>query len=140
MQRGSLPLAFQESLKRFESEIRDRPDGEINLTQAAALLALHADSELDVQDAVILPLASLARAFSEKVAQALPAEVPLPESMRPHAVSGLLCEFMAAEGFVGCTSTDYYRVENSLMNKVLARRTGIPITLSLVYQEVGRAA
>lgn len=32
---------------------------------------------------------------------------------------------------------DYYSAENSYLNLVLDRRTGIPITLSLVYLEVG---
>jgi regulator of sirC expression with transglutaminase-like and TPR domain len=40
-------------------------------------------------------------------------------------------------GFQGNT-TDYYSPANSCLNEVLTRRTGIPITLSLVYMEVGR--
>jgi len=35
---------------------------------------------------------------------------------------------------------DYYDPRNSFLNDVLDRRTGIPITLSLVYIEVGRRA
>lgn len=34
---------------------------------------------------------------------------------------------------------NYYDVRNSLLHEVLARRTGIPITLSILYMEVGRA-
>ena len=40
-------------------------------------------------------------------------------------------------GFHGNT-TDYYRADNSCLNRVLETRTGIPLTLSLVYLEVGR--
>jgi len=40
-------------------------------------------------------------------------------------------------GFSGNTDA-YYDVRNSYLNEVLARRTGIPITLSIVYLEVGR--
>ena len=40
-------------------------------------------------------------------------------------------------GFHG-NSEDYYNPDNSYLNRVLETRTGIPITLSLVFLEVGR--
>jgi regulator of sirC expression with transglutaminase-like and TPR domain len=40
-------------------------------------------------------------------------------------------------GFQG-NSDDYYHPANSCLNEVLTRRLGIPITLSLVYIEIGR--
>jgi regulator of sirC expression with transglutaminase-like and TPR domain len=40
-------------------------------------------------------------------------------------------------GFRGNTD-DYYDPENSFLSTVVARRTGIPITLALVYLEIGR--
>ena len=40
-------------------------------------------------------------------------------------------------GFKG-NADDYYDVRNSCLNEVLARRTGIPITLAVVYMEVAR--
>lgn len=40
-------------------------------------------------------------------------------------------------GFQG-NSDDYYDPANSCLNEVLTRRLGIPITLSLVYVEIGR--
>jgi regulator of sirC expression with transglutaminase-like and TPR domain len=40
-------------------------------------------------------------------------------------------------GFTGDTA-DYYRADNSCLNRVLETRTGIPLTLSLVYMEVAR--
>ncbi len=40
-------------------------------------------------------------------------------------------------GFRGNTS-DYYDPKNSCLNQVLTARTGIPITLSLVYMEIAR--
>lgn len=42
-------------------------------------------------------------------------------------------------GFVG-DSQNYYDPRNSLLSHVLDRRIGIPITLSIVYMEVGRRA
>jgi regulator of sirC expression with transglutaminase-like and TPR domain len=43
------------------------------------------------------------------------------------------------EGFRG-DAGDYYDPQNSFLNRVLERKVGIPITLSLVYSEVGRRA
>ena len=43
------------------------------------------------------------------------------------------------QGFAG-NQSEYYDPRNSLLNHVLDRRTGIPITLSVVYIEVGRRA
>lgn len=40
-------------------------------------------------------------------------------------------------GFIG-NSNDYYNPCNSFLNEVINRRTGIPITLSLVYLEVSK--
>jgi len=40
-------------------------------------------------------------------------------------------------GFCG-NQADYYDPRNSFLNEVLDRRIGIPITLSIVYMEVGR--
>lgn len=43
------------------------------------------------------------------------------------------------EGFRG-NQENYYDPQNSFLNRVLERKLGIPITLSLVYVEVGRRA
>jgi regulator of sirC expression with transglutaminase-like and TPR domain len=40
-------------------------------------------------------------------------------------------------GFAG-NRGNYYDVRNSCLNEVLARRTGIPITLAVIYMEVAR--
>ncbi|OLD75313.1 MAG: hypothetical protein AUG95_00390 [Nitrospirae bacterium 13_1_20CM_4_62_6] len=41
------------------------------------------------------------------------------------------------QGFRGNTK-NYYEVENSYLNRVIDRRTGIPISLSILYLLVGR--
>jgi regulator of sirC expression with transglutaminase-like and TPR domain len=43
------------------------------------------------------------------------------------------------EGFQG-NQENYYDPQNSFLNRVIERKLGIPITLSLVYSEVGRRA
>ena len=55
---------------------------------------------------------------------------------RLDALRGFLFE---DEGFRG-NQSDYYDPRNSFLNEVLDRRTGIPLTLSMVYVEVARAA
>ncbi|MEL7371692.1 MAG: transglutaminase-like domain-containing protein [Myxococcota bacterium] len=52
----------------------------------------------------------------------------------PDALSDVLFQDI---GFVG-NETAYYDPANSLLNQVLDRRLGIPITLAVVYIEVGR--
>ena len=52
-------------------------------------------------------------------------------------VAALNHHLFAELRFAGNTDA-YYDPRNSYLNEVLARRTGIPITLSVVYLEVGR--
>jgi regulator of sirC expression with transglutaminase-like and TPR domain len=52
----------------------------------------------------------------------------------------LLAGFLSDEVGLRGNAVDYYDPRNSFLNEVLARRLGIPITLALVYMEVGRRA
>lgn len=52
----------------------------------------------------------------------------------------LLAGFLADEVGLRGNAEDYYDPRNSLLNEVLGRGLGIPITLALVYIEVGRRA
>ena len=54
-------------------------------------------------------------------------------------LAGLSAYLFEREGFVG-NRDRYEDPRNSCLNKVLDRRTGIPITLSLVYMEIARRA
>ncbi len=53
---------------------------------------------------------------------------------------GLLAAFLSGEVGLRGNEEDYYDPRNSFLNEVLARGLGIPITLALVYMEVGRRA
>ena len=56
----------------------------------------------------------------------------------PEKIIATMNQFLFQElGFSGDTK-DYYDPRNSFLNDVLDRRTGIPITLSILYMEVGR--
>ena len=62
----------------------------------------------------------------------------VPAGASPERRVGRLNSYLFHElGFAG-NRVDYYDPRNSFLNEVLDRRTGIPITLSLVYLEVGR--
>ena len=70
--------------------------------------------------------------FAAQVMRGLPAGA-LPERRVGRLTSVLFHEL----GFSG-NEADYYDPRNSFLNEVIERRTGIPISLSVLYMEVGR--
>jgi regulator of sirC expression with transglutaminase-like and TPR domain len=106
-----------EATARF-AELMRRPDAEIPLDHAAALIAAHAHVDVDV-DAVLAQLDALATESAASDAAAL-------------------ADFLFVErGFAGNT-VDYGDPRNSYLDDVLARRLGIPISLSVLMIETGR--
>ncbi|KAG2427535.1 hypothetical protein HYH02_014581 [Chlamydomonas schloesseri] len=100
------------------------------LLRGALLIARHRHPELD-EGAVRGVLDDMAR----QAAALLPAEA---ERRYPLRVVAAINRVMYVDyGFRG-NQEDYYSADNSCINKVVERRVGIPITLSLVYMEVGR--
>ncbi len=55
----------------------------------------------------------------------------------PYARVNVLSEYLFDEEKFAGNEREYYDPRNSFLNEVLERRLGIPITLSLVYMEVG---
>ncbi len=90
------------------------------LDEACLLIAAHARPGLDV-DRYLERLDDLAG------------------QVLPPTFDGLLRHLFGPRGFTGNRSS-YYEPENSMLDCVLDRRTGIPITLSVVAMEVGRRA
>lgn len=88
------------------------------MDEAALLIAAHARPGLDV-DAQLARLDSLA------------ADVTSP------TLDGLRHQLFDVMGFIGNVD-DYEDPDNSFLDQVLDRRTGIPITLSVLMMEVGR--
>lgn len=80
------------------------------------------------------PAGSLARL--EAMARTIRGRLPA-DAFAEQRVAALNHHLFAEEGFRG-NAEDYYDPRNSYLNEVLERRTGIPITLSIVYLEVGR--
>ena len=70
----------------------------------------------------------------------LPTDAPHNVDLDRYAKVAALNAYLFDElGFVG-NESDYSDPRNSFLNQVIDRRTGIPITLSLVYMEVARRA
>jgi regulator of sirC expression with transglutaminase-like and TPR domain len=104
-----------------------RPDREVDLAQAALLVAAEEYPGLDVR-AYLVRLDEMGCALRQRLE-----DEPRPE----RAVMALNRYLFQEQGFRGNTER-YYDPRNSYLNEVLDRRTGIPITLSTVYIEVAR--
>ncbi len=102
-------------------------DASVPLDRAALELARIEFPEIDVETFVSV-LDSHAGALSELLSDPRDGQAYVREANR----------YLFGElGFRGNTS-DYYNPRNSCLNEVLTTRTGIPITLSLVYMEISR--
>lgn len=113
-------------------EIVGRQDQEIDLARAALIFARHEYPDLDI-DGYLARIDLLAQGARHKVQGAQRAggiSNPL------DAVAALSSFLFQEEGFRG-NSEDYYDPRNSYLNQVLDRKLGIPITLSVLYMEVG---
>ena len=116
-------------LHRF-TEIAKSPDPD--LAPAALFIARLEYPRLDAAR-YLEQLDAMGRTLSERIASLGPRAEPL---ARVRAISGYLFE---DQGFAGNIEA-YDDPRNSFLNQVLERRTGIPITLALVYIEVARRA
>lgn len=109
------------------SHVACRPEQEIDLGQAALLIAEPEYDDLDV--AVYL------RTLDRLADQVRPR---LPSSSEPTAKAAALLGFLSEdEGFRGNTA-EYDDPRNSFLNEVLERRLGIPISLAVLAMEVAR--
>ncbi len=105
----------------------DCDDARIDLARACLMIAQDAYPNLDVE-----------RYLGEIERMALRLRTRMPPSSaaedRIVALNQLLFEDLGYHGNVD----DYYDPRNSYLNDVIDRKTGIPITLSVLYMEVGR--
>ena len=102
-------------------------DEDISLAEAALLIAGHGYPDLNVN-------AYLSRI--EELAYRLRLIIDEGDSV-PERISALNQFLFGDLGFAP-NSDDYYDPRNSFLNEVLERRTGIPITLCVIYMELGR--
>jgi len=109
------------------AEMIARPDTRIELARACLLIAEDAYPGLDVER-YMTDIDRLGINLRASLPQDCGAET------RVVALNRLLFEEL---GYTGNTR-DYYDPRNSYLNEVIDRRTGIPITLSILYMEIGR--
>ena len=114
---GARRKAREAARRRFDETVA-RPATDVRLDVAAFCIAAHAHPGIDV-DACCARLDELA------------AGCPTP------TFEGVRAYLFEDAGFTG-NGRDYADPENSFLDSVLTRRTGIPITLSVLMIEVGR--
>lgn len=103
------------------------PREQLNLAEAALVISREAYPQLDVA-AYLERIDDLAEVFRQR----LPADIGATEKL------ARLNHYLFTElGFTG-NSDDYYDPRNSYLSDVIDRKLGIPITLSVLYIEVGR--
>jgi regulator of sirC expression with transglutaminase-like and TPR domain len=119
-------MDFSRARQLFYEEI-NQPDNSIDLAKAALCMALEEYPDLEIQ--VYL---NVLDSIADRVRLRLPAQnYPL---RIIQTINSYLYEDLEFSG----NDADYYDPRNSFLNQVLDRRTGIPISLSLVYLEVAK--
>ena len=112
--------------ERFEQMVSG-PDEAINLAEAALLIASEEYPGLDIA-AYLARLDEMAATLRRR----------LRADISPADTIVALNRFLFDEhGFSG-NAADYYDPRHSFLNDVLDRKRGIPLTLALVYMEIGR--
>lgn len=119
---GDMP---KPSTPNFEVLV-SRPDEALDIARIALALAADAYPDLDSG-----PYLAWLDTMAEAIAEAADLARPLPERL-----AMLDRQIFEVEGFKG-NQDDYFDPRNSFLNDVIERRIGIPITLSVVYLEVG---
>jgi regulator of sirC expression with transglutaminase-like and TPR domain len=115
------------SLQMFEKILAEKKEERIELARACLLIAQDAYPGLDVERYM---------AQLETMALKLRARLKDAGGAEPRILA--LNEYLFQElGYWGNTD-DYYDPRNSYLNEVIDRKTGIPITLAVVYMEIGR--
>jgi regulator of sirC expression with transglutaminase-like and TPR domain len=108
-------------------KVLDAKKGKTDLVHAALLIARLDNDEVDVE---------AYRQEVERLGRKLAAEIP-PDA-DPRTRLKALSKFLFTDrGFHGSRG-DYYNRSNSYLNEVIDDREGLPITLSLLYMELGR--
>jgi len=103
----------------------DRREEQIDLGRAALTIALPEYPTLDVS-AYLGRISDLALEVAERAGV---------DADAFRTIAALNFVFFARHGFRG-NRDDYYDPKNSFLNEVIERKTGIPITLSVLYMEV----
>ncbi len=121
--------------RAFEKLIAEE-DIAIDVVKAALLIATIEYPSLDAEHSLaILDTLAYRVRIMLNLSQT---DTQLPETIAPLTVIDTINKVLfEEEGFRG-NESDYYNPDNSFLNKVLENRAGIPISLSLLYMEIGK--
>jgi len=106
----------------------EQAQGNWDLCHAALLIAAQLQPELDMQE-YERKLETMVAGLRQRTAQGMDERASVQE---------LNSYFYGELGFAG-DRQDYYLPENSLLNKVIDRQRGIPITLAIIYLKLAQA-
>ena len=109
------------------SELVRNSDTSLSIAEGALVIARHEYPALDVP-AYLAELDGIAT----RIRRRLPSDAG-----KPHILSLLNHCLFRELGYVG-NRDNYYDPRNSFLNDVIDRRTGIPITLCILYLEIGK--
>ena len=109
-------------------ELAQLENDQIDLAKGALLIAKDAYTDLDIET-YLQQLNQMAEELQAQIGE---------EADTSAQINGLNHYLFKAQGFAGSSQENYYDARNSYLNEVLERKIGIPITLSIVYMEIGR--
>ncbi len=115
------------SLAQRFRQIVGSPDENINLAEAALLIASDEYPDLDVTR-YLAQFDEMAGTLKQRLA---------PGASVPESIVALNRFLFEEQGFKG-NAVDYYNPRNSFLSDVLERRRGNPVALAVIYLEVGR--
>lgn len=119
-------MEFSIARQRFYQEVR-QPEEQINLETAALYIAQEEYPDLDVEE-YLNALDTMAEEIQER----------LPDESYPLRILQTINQYLYKDLDFKGNSENYYDPRNSFLNDVIDRRTGIPITLSLVYLAISK--
>jgi regulator of sirC expression with transglutaminase-like and TPR domain len=125
--KGALREMHFEIVSRVLTDLCENQLEDIDLEKAVLLLAYWNDPDIDVQE-IVRQLDDMAADIRKQ----------MPDSGHPVLFVDIINKQLFSQwGFKG-NSKDYYNPENSFIDRVLINRTGIPISMSVLYILVAR--
>ena len=109
-------------------ELAQLESDQIDLAKGALLIAKDAYADLDIE-VYLQQLNQMAEELQSQIGR---------KADTSEQINRLNHYLFEAQGFAGSSQENYYDVRNSYLNEVLERKVGLPITLSVVYMEIGK--
>jgi regulator of sirC expression with transglutaminase-like and TPR domain len=133
----SQETAQQRTYQAF-ADVIAHEDNEIDLTRASLLIARVAYPNLDAAP-TLAQLDALAQRVKNRLTSPEALDLPqLSSETHPLNAVNILNKVLFEDEHFHGNQSDYYDPNNSFLNKVIENHTGIPISLSLLYIEIGK--